>query len=57
MTVLSRLAGPLRSHGASMNIPPNPPSPADDEARKRHEVWQRERLVRHLKRTFPGLPY
>jgi len=41
----------------NMNTPPNPPCPADEEARKRHDSLLRSRLLLHLKRTFPGLPY
>ena len=59
MTVLPNTHFPLvGAMGGTMNMPPNPPSPADDEARKRNASRRlQQRLVYRLKKTFPGLPY
>ncbi|WP_167752845.1 hypothetical protein [Pusillimonas caeni] len=48
---------PLSGQGNNMNTPPNPPSPADDDVRKRRAALLRHRIVQQLKRTYPGLPY
>lgn len=57
MTAVPYTAHALFAQGSNMNMPPNPPSPADEDTRKRRSTLLRKRLVRQLKRTFPGLPY
>ena len=56
-TLLYAAALPLMGQGLNMNLPPNPPSPSDEDTRNRHAALLNKRLVRQMKRTFPGLPY
>jgi len=58
MTTLLNLLHPFLARlDNNMNMPPNPPSSADEDARKRNSVHARNRLVRHMKHRFPGLPF
>jgi len=57
MTALLYVARPLMGQGRNMNLPPNPPSPADEDTRRRIAGRLQKRLVQRLKKTFPGLPY
>lgn len=57
MTTLLYVALPLMGQGRNMNLPPNPPSPADEDTRNRRAALLRRRLVHQMKHTFPGLPY
>lgn len=57
MTAVPHIAHALFAQCGNMNMPPNPPSPADEDTRQRRAALLRKRLVHQLKRTFPGLPY
>lgn len=57
MTVLHYASLPLLGQGNNMQTPPNPPSPADEDTRKRRNALLRKHLVQQMKRTFPGLPF
>jgi len=41
----------------NMNTPPNPPSPADEEALARSIAKLQKRVILQMKTKFPGLPY
>jgi len=57
LTTLKRLTPSIRFMDNDMNTPPNPPSPADEDTRRRIAAQLRKRLVTQLHKTFPGLPY
>lgn len=57
LTTLERLSISIGVMGNNMNAPPNPPSPSDEDTRRRIEAKLRKQLVIQLRRTFPDLPY
>lgn len=57
MTAVPYIAHALFAQGSNMNTPPNPPSPADEDTRRRIAGRLQRRLVQRLKKTFPGLPF